>query len=169
MPIFCVKSVKIYTGQKKFTRVYPWRLWQISGTCTIAQCFPCTATLTNSWSKWRHLEQGSFHKHSEGLSLVAGSCWRQLDLSLWRRLLTLTSFSTWLYNFQFAHHWLGKDLRRLVEDLYVGALFQDGELFQKSNMQLQQHGYLLLFSFSAVTSQVGWKQNSFCFLLPIYG
>ena len=23
-PIFRVKSVKIYTGQKKFTRVYPW-------------------------------------------------------------------------------------------------------------------------------------------------
>ena len=31
MPIFCVKSVKIYTGQKKFTWVYPWRPWQISG------------------------------------------------------------------------------------------------------------------------------------------
>ena len=31
MTIFRVKSVKIYTGQKKFTRVYPWRLWQISG------------------------------------------------------------------------------------------------------------------------------------------
>ena len=31
MPIFCVKSVKIYTGQKKITRVYPWRPWQISG------------------------------------------------------------------------------------------------------------------------------------------
>ena len=24
MPIFCVKSVKIYTGQKTFTRIYPW-------------------------------------------------------------------------------------------------------------------------------------------------
>ena len=31
MPIFRVKSVKIYTGQKKFTRVCPWRPWQISG------------------------------------------------------------------------------------------------------------------------------------------
>ena len=31
MPIFCVKSVKIYTGQKKFTRVYPWLPWQIWG------------------------------------------------------------------------------------------------------------------------------------------
>ena len=30
MPIFCVKSVKIYTGQKKFTRtssVRPWQIW----------------------------------------------------------------------------------------------------------------------------------------------
>ena len=31
MPIFCVKSVKIYTGQKRFTRIYPWDPWQISG------------------------------------------------------------------------------------------------------------------------------------------
>ena len=31
MPIFRVKSVKIYTGQKKFTRRYSWRSWQISG------------------------------------------------------------------------------------------------------------------------------------------
>ena len=31
MPIFCVKSVKIYTGQKKFTWIYPWDPWQISG------------------------------------------------------------------------------------------------------------------------------------------
>ena len=31
MPIFCVKSVKNYTGQKKFTRVYPWDPWQIWG------------------------------------------------------------------------------------------------------------------------------------------
>ena len=31
MPIFRVKSVKIYTGQKKFTRIYPWDPWQIWG------------------------------------------------------------------------------------------------------------------------------------------
>ena len=31
MPIFCVKSVKIYTGQKRFTRIYSWRSWQIWG------------------------------------------------------------------------------------------------------------------------------------------
>ena len=31
LPIFRVKSVKIYTGQKKFTRIYSWRSWQISG------------------------------------------------------------------------------------------------------------------------------------------
>ena len=33
MPIFRVKCVKIYTGQKKFTRIYSWRPWQISGMC----------------------------------------------------------------------------------------------------------------------------------------
>ena len=38
MPIFRVKSVKIYTGQKKFTRIYSWRSWQIWGmqTSTLA-------------------------------------------------------------------------------------------------------------------------------------
>ena len=35
MPIFCVKSVKIYTGQKKFTRVYSWLSWQIWGMSEI--------------------------------------------------------------------------------------------------------------------------------------
>ena len=31
LPIFRVKSVKIYTGQKKFTRTCLWGSWQISG------------------------------------------------------------------------------------------------------------------------------------------
>ena len=31
MPISCVKSVKIYTGQIFFTQIYSWRSWQISG------------------------------------------------------------------------------------------------------------------------------------------
>ena len=31
MPIFCVKSVKIYTRQKKFTREFSWLSWQIWG------------------------------------------------------------------------------------------------------------------------------------------
>ena len=31
LPIFRVKSVKIYTCQKKFTRACSWRSWQISG------------------------------------------------------------------------------------------------------------------------------------------
>ena len=31
MPIFRVKSVKIYTGQKKFTQICSWGSWQISG------------------------------------------------------------------------------------------------------------------------------------------
>ena len=34
MPIFRVKSVKIYTGQKKITRMNPWDPWQISGMFT---------------------------------------------------------------------------------------------------------------------------------------
>ena len=35
MPIFRVKSVKIYTGPKKFTRIYPWDPWQIRGMHTV--------------------------------------------------------------------------------------------------------------------------------------
>ena len=31
LPIFCVKSVKIYTGQKKFTLEFSWLSWQIWG------------------------------------------------------------------------------------------------------------------------------------------
>merc|ERR1719370_630884 len=34
LPIFCVKSVKIYTGQKKFTQVFPWLPRQIRGMLT---------------------------------------------------------------------------------------------------------------------------------------
>ena len=37
MPIFRVKSVKIYTGQKKFIRIYSWRSWQIWGMTIIIQ------------------------------------------------------------------------------------------------------------------------------------
>ena len=42
MPIFRVKSVKIYTGQKKFTRTCPWRPWQIWGMVGS----PCSWRLT---------------------------------------------------------------------------------------------------------------------------
>ena len=31
LPIFRIKSVKIYTSQKKFTRIYLWDPWQIWG------------------------------------------------------------------------------------------------------------------------------------------
>ena len=31
MPIFRIKSVKIYPGQKKITWTCPWRPWKISG------------------------------------------------------------------------------------------------------------------------------------------
>ena len=38
MPIFRVKSVKLYTGQKKFTRTCSWGSWQISGMNSISVC-----------------------------------------------------------------------------------------------------------------------------------
>ena len=58
MPIFRVKSAKIYTSQKKFTRVYPWLLWQIwgmrlplvSGVCSgvcVAIFFWCNVRAVN--------------------------------------------------------------------------------------------------------------------------
>ena len=43
MPIFCIKSVKIYTGQKKITRVYPWDPWQIWGMVPQLQAAPYPA------------------------------------------------------------------------------------------------------------------------------
>ena len=43
MPIFRVKSVKIYTGQKKFTRICSWGSWQISGMISM---FSMCAELT---------------------------------------------------------------------------------------------------------------------------
>ena len=47
MPIFCVKSVKIYTGQIKFTRVYLWLSWQISGMLRlICHWHQCAVTAT---------------------------------------------------------------------------------------------------------------------------
>ena len=61
MPIFRVKSVKIYTGQKKFTRVFPWRPWQISGMtgCSIQVNFcPCDPIII------KQCEQHSFRELS---------------------------------------------------------------------------------------------------------
>ena len=52
MPIFRVKSVKIYTSQKKFTRVYPWLPWQIWGMvhrCTFK--FPLLSLVKSSQVK----------------------------------------------------------------------------------------------------------------------
>ena len=37
MQIFRIKSVKIYTSQKIFTRVYPWDPWQIWGMDAASQ------------------------------------------------------------------------------------------------------------------------------------
>ena len=56
MPIFCVKSVKIYTGQKKFTRTCSWGSWQISGMIMIQYLDLCNmhATISSGkpWSGW---------------------------------------------------------------------------------------------------------------------
>ena len=48
MLIFRVKSVKIYTGQKKFTRVYPWLPRQIWGMDFCDFAHPSTQTY-NGW------------------------------------------------------------------------------------------------------------------------
>ena len=44
MPIFRVKSVKIYTGQKKFTRICSWGSWQIWGMLWSFDLFFLTKT-----------------------------------------------------------------------------------------------------------------------------
>ena len=45
MPIFRVKSVKIYTGQKNFTQVYSWLSWQISGMSRSSSCINSTMSI----------------------------------------------------------------------------------------------------------------------------
>ena len=57
MPIFGVKSVKIYIGQKKFTRVYPWDPWQIWGmyqfvSCQASNALCCNEILANWIIRW---------------------------------------------------------------------------------------------------------------------
>ena len=57
MPIFRVKSVKIYTGQKKFTRICSWGSWQISGMMPTSHEGEnhgnCSKTMSSSPSKSR--------------------------------------------------------------------------------------------------------------------
>ena len=47
LPIFRVKSVKIYTGQKKFTREFSWLSWQISG---MMKQSVANKAVTNCWT-----------------------------------------------------------------------------------------------------------------------
>ena len=47
LPIFRVKSVKIYTGQKKFTRVFPWLPAQPMN-CAGANLVPCRGSVQAS-------------------------------------------------------------------------------------------------------------------------
>ena len=49
MPIFRVKSVKIYTGQKKFTRTLSARPWQIWGMVRRSSLLS-TGTTSGSWA-----------------------------------------------------------------------------------------------------------------------
>ena len=56
MPIFRVKSVKIYIGQKKFTREFSWLLWQIWGMDTAGQ----SASLRPIPWTWSNLEISMF-------------------------------------------------------------------------------------------------------------
>ena len=66
MPIFRVKSVKIYTDQKKFTRIYSRRSWQISGMCKCILCLACMwLSLSASIWLWRIIRP----------IMHAASCW----------------------------------------------------------------------------------------------
>ena len=49
LPIFCVKSVKIYTGQKKFTRTCSWGSWQISGMRVLQKWPGPGPGMRNNW------------------------------------------------------------------------------------------------------------------------
>ena len=59
MPIYCVKSVKIYTGQKNLHGRRPWRPWQIWGMivmhlyCVVVMCKYCVCDIliNNYWQE----------------------------------------------------------------------------------------------------------------------
>ena len=82
MPIFRVKSVKIYTGQKKFTRIYSWRSWQIWGMCIsyyVSQdsVMVMLNLLSNKRISWKVIKS-NVTKEGE----VENRCWQQLLLVL---------------------------------------------------------------------------------------
>ena len=52
MPIVCVKSVKIYTGQKKFTRTCSWGSWQISGMIIALVFISSHLACLSDWAKF---------------------------------------------------------------------------------------------------------------------
>ena len=53
MTNFCLKFVKIYNGQKKFTREFSWLSWQISGMSWTFKSFSCVKT---NWDKRSNIE-----------------------------------------------------------------------------------------------------------------
>ena len=77
MPIFCVKSVKIYTGQKKFTRTYSWRSWQISGmyTATIKSHANDDSWFTHNIWSLEHLVTSKILDISANIILWSGWIW----------------------------------------------------------------------------------------------
>ena len=103
MPIFCIKSVKIYTGQKKFTRVYSWLSWQISGMLNIS--------LYQLWSSFfKPKSQGAVRRGlwvAEGVGYSGKSTLHPEIVVIkgwwWYSLQVATSFSplkNWLHSVQ---------------------------------------------------------------------
>ena len=76
MPIFCVKSVKIYTGQKKFTWIYSWRSWQIWGMFFFLQLYIVWHDSHLIWKLFHffviHLKYVCYNSNKKNHSILKG-------------------------------------------------------------------------------------------------
>ena len=90
LPIFRVKSVKIYTGQKKFTREFSWLSWQIWGMTEYKPLESQHPILTWEYTKVTSVlrfEDWSYKRHSpqpvESIQSPALSMVNTADSYLW--------------------------------------------------------------------------------------
>ena len=102
MPIFRIKSVKIYTGQKKLTRIYSWRSWQIWGMQEVWRIKDTASIFVREVWNWINLDSRSM---SEPLSSFASGrlkviharsdCHLACSLVITTLALVFGLFSTW--------------------------------------------------------------------------
>ena len=123
LPIFRVKSVKIYTGQKKFTWEFSWLSWQIWGmfpSCTAPEIWLKSVSAQITIYCWQALAflQGRVTKEEKNF---------KFDNLVWKARLTLDLTNNDVYTFSF----LNKiDLKSLP--IFAVIFFQPSPLLIKT-------------------------------------